>query len=346
MNTPLVTVLIDTYNYGQYLEQAIDSALAQDFPPDQREIVVVDDGSTDDTPERVKKYGDAIRYLQKANGGQASAFNFGFQATCGEIIVLLDGDDYWLPGKLRRTVEEFEKNPGAGMVYHAIRQYTMENNAFEDCGLAAVSGFLPSNTKDLLSYTWYPTSFLAFRRSAIQPLLPIPEGLTIQADAYLSALIIFLTPIVALRECLAVYRVHGQNLFAGTSTAVHEVNERRERRLRTRRVLIDSLKAWLTKHGHDLNRPDLYALSKQWELTQEKDEFTARAPTRLRLCRHLWQYARFYGPRMTWRHRAVSYINAAGALLVGYKNIHRMDEWRVSLKRMLRSPAKLLQKVR
>src|SRR5271163_4980349 len=118
MNGPFITVLIDAFNYGHFIEQAVDSVLAQDFPREQREILVVDDGSTDDTAERLKKYGEAIRYLRKPNGGQASAFNFGFAAARGEIIATLDADDLWLPGKLRRVCEAFEKNADAGMVYH------------------------------------------------------------------------------------------------------------------------------------------------------------------------------------------------------------------------------------
>src|SRR5690349_12226716 len=65
MKAPFFTVLIDTYNYGEYLEEAVSSALAQEFPTEEREILVVDDGSTDDTEKRLKKFGDAIRYLQK-----------------------------------------------------------------------------------------------------------------------------------------------------------------------------------------------------------------------------------------------------------------------------------------
>jgi glycosyltransferase involved in cell wall biosynthesis len=63
MKAPYFTVLIDAYNYGQYIEEAVSSVLAQDFPPEQREILVVDDGSTDDTPERLRKFGDAICVL-------------------------------------------------------------------------------------------------------------------------------------------------------------------------------------------------------------------------------------------------------------------------------------------
>src|SRR5260370_17330054 len=100
MTVPLVTVLIDTYNYGRFIEDAIESVLKQDFPLGQVEILVVDDGSTDDTAERVKKYGSRIRYLYKRNGGQASAFNFGLANAKGEIIPFLHAADYFLPANL------------------------------------------------------------------------------------------------------------------------------------------------------------------------------------------------------------------------------------------------------
>jgi glycosyltransferase involved in cell wall biosynthesis len=102
MKEPLVTVLIDTYNYGRFIEEAIESVLAQDFPLDEVEILVVDDGSTDDTSQRIEKYRSRIHYFCKPNGGQASALNFGIAYAKGEIIALLDADDFWLPGKLKR----------------------------------------------------------------------------------------------------------------------------------------------------------------------------------------------------------------------------------------------------
>jgi glycosyltransferase involved in cell wall biosynthesis len=65
MKAPLISVLIDTYNYGQYVEEAVESVLAQDFPVEEREILVVDDGSTDDTAERLQKFRESIHYLRK-----------------------------------------------------------------------------------------------------------------------------------------------------------------------------------------------------------------------------------------------------------------------------------------
>src|SRR2546423_15124764 len=99
---PHVTVLIDTYNYGRFIEEAIESVVSQDFPAAEMEILVVDDGSTDDTAERVKKYGERIRYFRKENGGQAAGVNGGFAKGQGGIVVMLGGGDYFLPGKVRR----------------------------------------------------------------------------------------------------------------------------------------------------------------------------------------------------------------------------------------------------
>src|ERR1700730_10813668 len=102
---PLVTVLIDTFNYGHFIDEAIRSVLVQDFPAEQMEIIVVDDGSTDDTRERVAQYAERVQYFYKPNGGQASAFNFGIAKARGEYVALLDADDYWLPSKLSKVVK-------------------------------------------------------------------------------------------------------------------------------------------------------------------------------------------------------------------------------------------------
>lgn len=332
---PRVTVLIDSYNYGHFIEEAIDSVITQDFPADQFEILVVDDGSTDDTAERVKKFGSRVQYLHKPNGGQASAFNCGFQKAKGEVIAMLDADDYWLPGKLRRLVEQFEKYPDAGMVYHRLQEFNMQCGQRREGSFAAISGFVARNRKDLLRYILYPTSSLAFRRSSIQPLLPIPEELTIQADSYLSGLIIFLAPIVAVDQSLAVYRVHGANLFYSPGSQFNA--ERTRRRIRTFKTLTEGMKTWLTKNGHDLRQRDVRAFLTQWFLTREADEFTLLTPGRLRFFWHLWRYNYYFAARMSWRHLVVNYINAFGSLVVGYKHLYLIEQWIAAIKRTLKA---------
>src|SRR6201982_1266935 len=100
MLKPLVTVLIDTYNHDRFIEEAIASGLEQDLPRGEVEILVVDDGSTDCTPEVVRKFEPHVRLLQKTNGGQASAFNAGIPEARGEIVAFLDGDDWWAKEKM------------------------------------------------------------------------------------------------------------------------------------------------------------------------------------------------------------------------------------------------------
>src|SRR5271170_3693152 len=149
MSAPRVTVLIDTYNYGRFIGEAIESVLAQDFPAEQMEILVVDDGSTDDTAERVKPFAARVQYHYKTNGGQGSALNTGVEKASGEIIILLDADDYWLPGKIRRVVETFEANPGAGMVHHRLRELDTRTGELREGFFAPVSGNLAATQKSI-----------------------------------------------------------------------------------------------------------------------------------------------------------------------------------------------------
>src|SRR5579863_566501 len=104
MAKPLVTVLVDTCNHERFIEEAIVSVLEQDFPRKEMEILVVDDGSTDRTPEIIGKFATRVHHLRKSNGGQASAFNAGIAEARGEIIAFLDGDDWWERNKLERVL--------------------------------------------------------------------------------------------------------------------------------------------------------------------------------------------------------------------------------------------------
>lgn len=105
-----VSVIIPTYNYARYLGEAIDSALGQTLAP--LEVIVVDDGSTDDTPELLAAYGDRIRVLRQKNAGVAVARNSGIAAARGEYVAFLDADDTWLPRKLELQMPLFTGSVG------------------------------------------------------------------------------------------------------------------------------------------------------------------------------------------------------------------------------------------
>src|SRR4051794_9448932 len=115
--SPVVSVVMATYNFERFVARAIESVLAQDYPADKLDIIVVDDGSTDSTPEVVKPYLDRIRYIRKPNGGLLSTMNRGIAEARGELICLFSGDDEYVPQKTRRQVDLMLARPEVGLVY-------------------------------------------------------------------------------------------------------------------------------------------------------------------------------------------------------------------------------------
>jgi glycosyltransferase involved in cell wall biosynthesis len=110
-----VSVVIPTYNSAAYLPAAVDSALNQTVPPS--EVVVVDDGSTDETAEVLKPYRARVRYILQENKGPAAARNRGIEAANGDLVAFLDADDLWFPRKLEVQLEELTRNPALGLVH-------------------------------------------------------------------------------------------------------------------------------------------------------------------------------------------------------------------------------------
>ena len=114
MGETLVSVVIPTYNYGRFVRQAVDSALAQTYP--HREVIVVDDGSTDDTKARLEPYGGGIRYVYQENQGLSAARNAGIRSARGRYVALLDADDLWHPQKLERQVAYLASHPEVALL--------------------------------------------------------------------------------------------------------------------------------------------------------------------------------------------------------------------------------------
>jgi len=119
---PRVSVAITTFNQAAYIGATIRSVLEQTYT--NLEIVVVDDGSTDETPVVVAQFGDRVRYIRQANRGVAGARNRAVEAATGELIALLDGDDLWDPPKIARQVELFDRYPHLGLVAVDFRHFS------------------------------------------------------------------------------------------------------------------------------------------------------------------------------------------------------------------------------
>jgi glycosyltransferase involved in cell wall biosynthesis len=326
MTTPLITVLITTYNYGQFIEPAIDSILSQDFPPDKTQILIVDDGSTDDTSERVKKYGSRIEYFYKANGGQASALNFGIAKARGEIIALLDADDFFLPGKLARVVEAFQQDPALGMVYHRLQEWHMQTDERRDYKFIPISGDLRMLQDQFLLYDPQPTSAISFRRISLNPLLPIPESIRMLADCFLVSLIPFLSPILAVPESFAVYRIHGKNSY---STSERQIPvETRKSRLHQWQIVFDAMRKWLTNNGYTRKQRPVRSFLDRWTLYFQETQFLIDPPGRLQFFLFLIHQNYVFRSLQTWKLTAFNYLYAPSALVLGYKKADRFYEWR------------------
>lgn len=112
---PKVSVVIPTYNYAQYIKEAIDSVLAQTHK--DCKIIVIDDGSTDDTRGVVSQCGPDVKYIYQKNQGLSAARNTGIRNSNGEYIAILDSDDIWLPSKLEKQIKLFEAKSRLGLVY-------------------------------------------------------------------------------------------------------------------------------------------------------------------------------------------------------------------------------------
>jgi glycosyltransferase involved in cell wall biosynthesis len=111
---PVVSVIITTYNHEKYIGQTLESVFSQTYK--EYEVIVVDDGSTDDTPNRIAPFKDSIHYIRQKNQGVASSRNSGIRVAKGHLLAFLDGDDLWYPEKLSVQVETAQRYPGSGMI--------------------------------------------------------------------------------------------------------------------------------------------------------------------------------------------------------------------------------------
>lgn len=221
--SPLVSIVINNYNYGQFLTQAIDSSLNQTYA--NIEVVVVDDGSADSSATIIQSYGDRIIAILKENGGQASAMNAGFAASKGDIICLLDSDDLFLPKKVEAVVKKFQAHPNIDWVF--TESAPVESGSITTTGLSDLFDTISrkSATEELdeinfkarilngRSPNFTPsTSNLCFSRQLLEKIFPLPEikgvsGMAI-TDLYIKSLAVGLATGCVTKRDLGIYRFH------------------------------------------------------------------------------------------------------------------------------------------
>jgi len=201
----LVSVIIPCFRQAHLLGEAIESVLAQSYP--HYEIVVVDDGSPDDTIHVVKRY-PSVRYLRQKNKGLPAARNSGIQTSTGKYLVFLDSDDRLLPNHLQANLKAFEEHPDTGFVCGDYRWFGAEGTwHVHDCRPS------PDHYATLLRRNFIgPPHVVMFKRQIIQKVGGFLEDLVSSEDQELYLRIARAYPIYCHHEIIAEYRRHGAQM--------------------------------------------------------------------------------------------------------------------------------------
>ena len=215
---PLVSILINNYNYGHFIAEAINSSLEQTFS--SVEVIVVDDGSTDNSREIISSYGNKIIPIFQENGGQASAFNSGVAASRGDLICILDSDDIFALNKIQKIINFLKiksVNDPKIFLYHPLEAVTQhcsplgfqKPRTFHNYQgvnfyqFACQYGFVPHHAS--------PTSGISFSRELAELIFPLPETINISADSLIVRAGFLLGKVYEMQEVLGQYRIHGNN---------------------------------------------------------------------------------------------------------------------------------------
>lgn len=217
-DSPLVSILINNYNYAQFLGNAIESAFHQTYK--NVEIIVVDDGSTDNSLEILEKYSDRILAVPKPNGGQASAFNMGVAKSQGDILCFLDADDLFTPEKVEEVVNVFQAHPEVNWCLHPLQYlhgdriemirhtYTGSSGVYD-----VTDSMKRGKLKGKIPFEGTATSGVCLTRSLSQKLFPMPEEIRITSDDYIKYAALGTSPGYVLLKELSVQRIHANNAY-------------------------------------------------------------------------------------------------------------------------------------
>ncbi len=204
----LVSVIIPDYNQAHFIRDAIDSVLRQTY--NDYEIIVVDDGSTDDSSVVVAEYGDQVHYIHQPNQGLSAARNTGIAASRGQLIALLDSDDAWLPDYLVTMVTALGANPQAGAAY-AGWQYM--DSLGRDLPQSSTRVVAPEEFRSTLAFgNFLVPSGVLVRRQCFDEHGLFDTQLRAVEDRDMWLRIAETYPVVGVPQVLVRYRTHGENM--------------------------------------------------------------------------------------------------------------------------------------
>lgn len=214
---PKVSVVVPAYNLARYLGRAIDSALAQDWPADALEVIVVDDGSTDETPQVLAAYGDRIRVIRQDNGGLVRAVDRGLAEVTGDYVALLDADDEWPTDRVTRHVAFLEAHPEVGLVHGDMTIIDADGavlspSFFEANGTQLTRGRVLGR---LLGGNFVSGGASTFRAALLPAVHPIVDDAA-YPDWWIAATIAAVAEIDHVPGCANLYRYHGANMGLGS----------------------------------------------------------------------------------------------------------------------------------
>lgn len=282
-----VSIIIINYNYAEFLNDSIGNSLSQSY--NNIEVIVVDDGSTDDSQKVIDGYGDSVKKIYQPNKGMMEAANAGFALSTGDIIIFLDADDFLYSNAVSKIIQCWRQE--ISLVHFRLQK-------IDDKGEKI--GFVPPLSKKLSegevwkeivnkgSYVSTPMSGNAFSKFVLDKIFPVKDARIgesgsyfdrIPTDAYLKFRIPFFGPVIAIQDALGVYRIHGKN--AGARTNIYSNQRKRNRYLTLAKMNSEFINKQLANKGLESHNEFFFRNNKFMVLRILSFRFDGQA--------HLWK---------------------------------------------------------